>query len=127
MLSLREFGNRGLAAQAVEDDADFLLGRYCLRVARRMSLTNRSDGVSDILDLGLMPTPQGVTMSPKSSVLPLVLSDVGQLARWKSIRHTRRLHSKKHLAFVKAAVSGVRSATRARAPHPVCPAAGNGS
>ena len=41
---------------------------YCLRMARRMSLTRRADGVSGVV-VCLMPTLQRVTMSPKSSVL----------------------------------------------------------
>ena len=44
----------------------------------RISLTSRSDGVSGVLDLGLMPTPLGVTMSPKSSV-PQAASFVSQV------------------------------------------------
>jgi hypothetical protein len=47
-------------------------------VARRMSLTSRSDGVSGDADFCLMPTPQVVTMSPKSSV-PQAASLVSQV------------------------------------------------
>ena len=89
-LPAAEFGNRGLAAQAVEDDADLLLGRILLRVARRMSRTSRSDGVSGVLDFCLMPTPQGVTMSPKSSV-PQAASFVSQVLMSDSPQNRQQL------------------------------------
>ncbi len=73
--------NGGLAAQAVEDDADLFLGRI---VTRRMSRTRRSDGdgFADISLLGgsgslglcLMSTPDVVTMSPKRSIPQAVKS-----------------------------------------------------
>jgi hypothetical protein len=57
----------------------FSSAECCLRVARRISLTRRSDGVSGVVDFCLMPTPQGVTMSPNSSV-PQAASFVSQVS-----------------------------------------------
>ena len=50
---------------------------YCLRVARRISRTSRSDDVSGVPDFCLMSTPQVVTMNPKSSI-PQAASFVSQ-------------------------------------------------
>ena len=56
----------------------FSSAEYCLRVARRISLMRRPDGVSCVLDFCLVPTLQQATMSPKSSV-PQAASFVSQV------------------------------------------------
>jgi hypothetical protein len=53
-----EFGNAVLAAQAVQHDADFLLGRVLLDVARRMSFTIRSDDNFGVPDFWLISAPR---------------------------------------------------------------------
>src|SRR5271168_3879869 len=62
----------------------FSSAEYCLRVARRMSRTSRSDGVSGVLDLGLMLHSSGghdepETLRPSSRQFCLTGADVGHI------------------------------------------------
>ena len=66
----------------------FSSAEYCLRVARRISRTSRSDGVSGVLDLGLMLHSSGGYDEPKillpqaaRFVSQVLMSDIGTLAR----------------------------------------------
>jgi len=55
-----QLGNTGLATQAVQDNADLLLRRILLAVARRMFFTSRSDGELAVLDFCLISFPSGL-------------------------------------------------------------------
>ena len=85
----------------------FSSAEYCLRVARRMSRTSRSDGVSGVLDLCLMSTPQVVTMSPKSSV-PQAASFVSQVLMSDRRKKKKRSFSRPRLARARWACGGPR-------------------
>jgi hypothetical protein len=59
-----QLGNDGFTAQAVQHNADFLLRR--MRVARRMSLTNRSDGNAGFEDFWFIFTPSSLRWQPSA-------------------------------------------------------------
>ena len=85
-----EFSDRDLAPHPSRMMRIFSSAEYCLRVARRMSLASRSDGVSGVLGFCLMPTPQVVTMSPKSSV-PQAASSVSHVLMSDMLSYCRTL------------------------------------
>jgi len=82
-LTPAEFRNAVFATQAVQHNADFLLAEYCLRVARRMSFTIRSEDILGLLISGSSPLLDGYDepeILPSSSrQFCLTSADAGQV------------------------------------------------